>query len=329
MERLTVLGSGSWGTALAIRAATNGADVALWGFDPKEIDAIQSSKRNDKYLPGIDLPDNIIPTNNLAEALNGAMLVFMAVPSYAYEETLMKIKPFISASMGLVHVSKGLAQGRLLYDVSRTILGEAVESAVLSGPSFAAEVAKQMPTAVALASHSESLQKRVLDTLHANTFRIYTTDDVIGVAFGGVVKNVLAIAVGFADGLGYGANARSALITRGLAEMVRLGLALGARSETLMGLAGVGDLVLTCTDNQSRNRRFGLALGQGKSKEQAQALIGQVVEGQRNAKEIYELAKQYKIEMPIIELAYKVLYEDYPPMQAVNDLLNREPTSES
>jgi len=326
---IVVLGAGSWGTALAIHLARNHQTVHLWGRDQAAIQIMQQTRCNTAFLPNISLPENIELFSDLKSALNKINDILITVPSHAFRATLMQIKPHLNAHSRLVWATKGLdpLHHQLLHEITHELLGE-LPMAVLSGPTFAKEVAAGLPTAITLASQSDVFTQDLIKRFHAKLFRVYHTTDMVGVELGGAMKNVLAIAVGTADGLGFGANARAALITRGLAEMVRLGMALGAQRETFMGLAGMGDLVLTCTDNQSRNRRLGLALGMGKSIKTAQQEIHQVIEGIQTAKEIYHLAQQHNIEVPITEQVYQVLHQGLAPEIAVNNLLAREPKAE-
>ena len=264
---VAVLGPGSWGTALALLLARHGHPVRLWGHDPEEIAPLHQERENRHFLPGIPFPPTLTVGVDLAEALASADLALVVVPSHAYGVTLTRLRPHLPAGAGFAWATKGLEPGggRFLHEVTAEILGAAWPAAVISGPSFAREVAMGLPTAVTVASEDAAHARRVAALLHGSNLRAYTSNDVIGVELGGAIKNVLAIAAGIADGLGFGANARAALITRGLAEMARLGLAVGGQRETFMGLAGIGDLVLTCTDDQSRNRRFGLAIGRGET----------------------------------------------------------------
>jgi len=325
---IAVLGAGSWGTALACHLANNQNTVYLWGNNPTEIELMRASRRNQKYLPEIIFPENLHPSSDMAEVLQHCKNILIAVPSHAFRAVLEEIKHY-QIPQQLVWATKGLdpTSHRLLHEVSQEILGD-IPIAVLSGPSFAKETAKGLPTAVVIATTEKKFADELQTKFHSKTFRVYSSDDVIGVELGGAMKNVLAIAVGIADGLGYGANARSALITRGLAEMMRLGLAFGAKPETFMGLSGVGDLILTCTDNQSRNRRLGLALGQGISIANAQKEIGQVVEGIRTAAEIYHLIQDKKVAAPICEQVYQVIHHGLAPEAAVENLLTREAKAE-
>lgn len=322
---IAVLGAGSWGTALALLLARNGQRVRLWGRDKTIMHAAAQQRRNPRYLSDLTLPDSLEPTSDLAYAVGAARDILVTVPSSAFRSTLQIIKPLLCGDARVLWATKGLEQGScgLLHQVVADVLGNAIPTAVISGPSFASEVAHGLPTAVTVASLDSVFAQDIVRAFHSRTFRAYTTDDVIGVEIGGALKNVLAIAAGISDGLGFGANARSALITRGLAEMVRLGVALGGRRETLMGLSGLGDLILTCTDNQSRNRRLGLTLGQGKTLEHALQSIDQVVEGVQTAREVYELARSHGVDMPIANQVYAVLYASLTPRDAVSLLLER------
>ena len=328
---IAVLGAGSYGTALAISLARNGNPTLLWGRNADDIAQMASDRTNQRYLPDIRLPDALVVSADLAETVRSCRDILVVVPSHAFAETLQQIKPYLQPDARVAWATKGLEPetGRLLQDVAKEILGEQVSLAVLSGPTFAKELAKGLPTAISLSSTDPEFIKTLSDQLHCTkTFRVYTNPDFIGVQLGGAVKNVIAIGAGMADGIGFGANARTALITRGLTEMCRLGCALGAKKETFMGMAGLGDLVLTCTDNQSRNRRFGLLLGEGQSVEQAMSQIGQVVEGYRNAKEVFNLAARVGVEMPITEQIYQVLYQGKDAKLAALDLLGREKRDE-
>lgn len=328
---VAVLGPGSWGTALALLLVRNGHAVRLWGHDPDEIAPLLRERENRRYLPGIPFPSALTVGVDLAEMLADVDLALAVVPSQAYGVTLTRLRPELPAGAGFAWATKGLEPGggRFLHEVTTEILGVTWPAAVISGPSFAREVAMGLPTAVTVASGDPAYARWVAALLHGSNLRAYTSADVIGVELGGAVKNVLAIAAGISDGLGFGANARAALITRGLAEMARLGLAVGGQRETFMGLAGVGDLVLTCTDDQSRNRRFGLAIGRGETAEAAFAAIGQVVEGAATAREALRLASRYRVEMPITEQVNQVLYQGQAPRRAVEILLARDSKPEA
>jgi glycerol-3-phosphate dehydrogenase (NAD(P)+) len=328
---IAVLGAGSYGTALAISLARNGNPTLLWGRNADDIRVMTEQRMNQRYLPDIPLPDSLAVTADLAYAVGECRDILISVPSHAFADTLKQIKPYLQPAARVAWATKGLEPetGRLLQDVAKEILGDEVSLAVLSGPTFAKELAKGLPTAISLSSTDPEFIATLSDLLHCTkTFRVYTNPDFIGVQLGGAVKNVIAIGAGMADGIGFGANARTALITRGLTEMCRLGCALGAKKETFMGMAGLGDLVLTCTDNQSRNRRFGLLLGEGKGVDEAMTTIGQVVEGYRNAKEVFNLAQRVGVEMPITEQIYQVLYQGKDARLAAMDLLGREKRDE-
>jgi len=328
---ITVLGAGSWGTALAILLAGTGAAVKLWDRDAVHIEQMVRDRSNQRYLPGIELPEPVSPLDDLPGALENAEFVLIAVPSSGFRSVLQKVRTQVGSSFNLIWASKGLepGTGKFLHQVVDEELPEHRLIAVLSGPSFAKEVARGLPTAVTIASKNTEYAKTVAALFHCTRFRTYTSKDVLGVELGGSIKNVLAIAAGISDGLGYGANARAALITRGLAEIMRLGTKLGGHRETFMGLAGVGDLVLTCTDDQSRNRRLGLALGRGIALDQAVADIGQAVEGLHTAKEVDELARSHEVDMPITQQVKRVLYDGEEAADAVDALLAREPKAEN
>lgn len=326
---VAVLGAGSWGTALAVLLARSNNHVSLWARNQQQVQEIQKQRINMRYLPGVRLPDSLHVSSDLEEVIKQNQDILIAVPSHAFRQTLHILKPLLSTTTGqhrLAWATKGFeyGTGKLLHQIVNEEIETVHSYAVISGPTFAMEVAKGLPTAVTVASNNSDYATHFASLLHDETFRAYTSTDVAGVEIGGSVKNALAIATGIADGLGFGANTRAALITRGLAEMMRLGQCLGGQLETFMGLAGLGDLVLTCTDNQSRNRRYGLALGQGMTVEQAQASIDQVVEGVQTVKEIYMLAKQHTIDMPISEQVYQVIYAGHTPRDAVHALLGRD-----
>ncbi|MCU7553290.1 NAD(P)H-dependent glycerol-3-phosphate dehydrogenase [Alteromonas sp. ASW11-19] len=329
---VSVLGAGSYGTALAFCLARNNTPTLLWGRDRAHMADLAEHRENRRYLPGATLPEALRIEANLDTAVAASRDILVVVPSHAFRLTLETIKPFLQPGQRLIWATKGLepGTGRLLREVAVDVLGDDYPLAVLSGPTFAKEMVAGLPTAISLSSADDALNNEFAAKLHcARSFRVYTNPDIIGVQLGGAVKNVIAIGAGLADGLGFGANARTALITRGLAEMRRLGVALGAQPETFMGMAGLGDLVLTCTDNQSRNRRFGLALGQGKGVDTAIEEIGQVVEGYRNTDEVHILAARMQVEMPICEQIYEVLYNGKSPKEAALALLGRDLKSET
>ncbi|WP_099823151.1 NAD(P)H-dependent glycerol-3-phosphate dehydrogenase [Tatumella sp. OPLPL6] len=329
---VSVIGAGSYGTALAITLARNGYPVTLWGHNPQHIARLSEQRCNAEFLSDVPFPDNLVLTSQLNEAVTQSRDLLIVVPSHVFGDVLKQIAPMLQSDTRIVWATKGLEveTGRLLEDVAREILGPDIPLAVISGPTFAKELAAGMPTAIALASKNAQFAMDLQTKLHCGkSFRVYSNNDMTGVQLGGAVKNVIAIGAGMSDGMGFGANARTALITRGLAEMSRLGLALGAQAETFTGMAGLGDLVLTCTDNQSRNRRFGMLLGQGTSVEEAQETISQVVEGYRNTKEVYLLAASVGVEMPIVEQIYQVLYCGKPTQDAAIALLGRERKDET
>ncbi|EGR2797693.1 NAD(P)H-dependent glycerol-3-phosphate dehydrogenase [Vibrio navarrensis] len=328
---MTVIGAGSYGTSLAISLSRNGANVILWGHDPEHMATLEADRENRAFLPGIEFPPSLIVESDLQKAVQASRDLLVVVPSHVFGQVLKSLQPYLRADSRICWATKGLEPetGRLLKDVAFDALGENYSLAVLSGPTFAKELAAGMPTAISVASPDAQFVADLQEKIHCSkTFRVYANSDFTGMQLGGAVKNVIAIGAGMSDGIGFGANARTALITRGLAEMSRLGAALGAQPETFMGMAGLGDLVLTCTDNQSRNRRFGLALGQGKDVDTAQQEIGQVVEGYRNTKEVWMLAQRMGVEMPIVDQIYQVLYQGKDARLAAQDLLARDKKSE-
>lgn len=322
---VAVLGAGSWGTALAIQFARAGRPARLWGRDRSHVDAMARERSNSRYLPDVKFPDSLHLIRELADAVDGVDDVLLAVPSHAFRTLLTELLPLLPAASRLCWATKGfeLDSGRLPNQVAHEVFGSSRSVAVLSGPTFAAEVGRGLPTAMTIASPDTDYAEKLAHDLSSANFRAYTSTDITGVEVGGAVKNVLAIGAGMSDGLGFGANTRIALITRGLVEMTRLGVALGARRETFMGLAGLGDLVLTCTDNHSRNRRFGLALAQGASVASALEQIGQVVEGYQAARALRVVATREKVVMPIAEALYGVLYEQVAVEQVVRGLMLR------
>lgn len=325
-----VIGAGSWGTALAIQLARNGHRAILWGRELDEMRDMIEHRYNARYLPDIRFPEDLEPVEQLDELLDQTQNLLIVVPSAGFRSVMQTIKPSLNSDARIMWATKGLedGSGKLLHEVLVEELGEATPYAVVSGPSFAREVAKGLPTAVTVASYDDDFRTEAASWLHGDTFRVYSSADVVGVELGGAVKNVLAIAAGISDGLGFGANARAAIITRGLAEIMRLGASLGAQPETLMGLSGMGDLVLTCTDDQSRNRRMGLALGRGKSVESTMREIGQAVEGVGTAKVVQLVAERSGVEMPICHQVFRTLYESHPAKAAVSELLSRNQRSE-
>jgi glycerol-3-phosphate dehydrogenase (NAD(P)+) len=329
-EPMTVIGAGSWGTALAIQLAREGHPTQLWGRDDVQLDAMRRARRNVRYLPDAEFPGALQVADDLRQALAAARDALIAVPSHAFRATLESIKAHLTPDTRIAWATKGfeIATGLLPHQVAREVLG-ARPGAVLSGPTFAKEVGAGLPTAMTIASSDERFAKELAWSLSGPTFRAYTQTDIMGVEVGGAVKNVIAIGSGIADGMGFGANTRVALITRGLAEMMRLGVKLGAARETFMGLAGLGDLVLTCTDDQSRNRRFGMALGRGQSLSEAESGIHQVVEGLPAARAVYAVAQRLTVDMPICQEVYRVMHEGKPVRAAARALMGREVRSET
>ena len=323
---VAVLGAGSWGTALAILLARNGQAIGLWGRDRDGIAAIDRHGGNEKYLPGQRFPDGLKVEPVLSRVVDGAGACLVAVPSHAFRELVAALAAHPASRSGLLWATKGLdpSSGGLLHEAAAELLPCDVPLGVLSGPTFAGEVARRLPTAVTLAASDAAFAREWAARLSNSRFRVYTSDDLAGVQIAGAVKNVLAIAAGVADGLGFGANARAALVARGLSEMVRLGEAAGGRAATFMGLAGLGDLVLTCTDDQSRNRRFGLALAGGVAPDDAAAAMGQVVEGVQTSAQVMDLARRFGVEMPICEQVRAVVTGASSAGEAVEALLARD-----
>jgi glycerol-3-phosphate dehydrogenase (NAD(P)+) len=323
--KVAVLGAGSWGTALAALAVRTGHEVVLWGRDAEVVAAIRAGHQNPRYLPGIELPDALRATTDIAAAVAGADLVLVVVPSHAFVETVRALVPHRRAEAGVAWATKGFepGSGRFLHEAARELLGAGVPLAVVTGPSFAREVAAGLPTALTVHADPPAFAATVAEVLHGPTFRAYTGDDLIGAELGGAMKNVLAVATGVSDGMQLGFNARAGLITRGLNEMLRLNAALGGRAETLMGLAGLGDLVLTCTGDLSRNRRLGLALGRGVPLDEALREIGQVVESVQTADEVMRLARRHKVDLPISSAVHAALHGRITPADGVRRLLSR------
>ncbi|MDF1828192.1 MAG: NAD(P)-dependent glycerol-3-phosphate dehydrogenase [Legionellaceae bacterium] len=324
---LAILGAGSWGTAVAIHLAQGGQRVLLWGRNPEHVKNMTQSRENQRYLPGIKFPESLIPEPSLEACTQQADELIIAVPSHAFADLLPKLPQKLA---GLAWLTKGIdpKTHACLSQLITARWGNTFPMAAISGPSFAKEVANGLPTALVIAGNESQYLHKLRDMLHHGNLRVYLSHDLIGVQCAGAVKNVLAIACGISDGLNYGANAKAALITRGLAEMGRLGMALGASPDTFMGLAGLGDLVLTCTDNQSRNRRFGLLLGQGQEIIDAEQSIGQVVEGKYNAAQVCALAKNYALDLPICQAVDGLLQEHTTAEQAAQSLLARPPRNE-
>jgi glycerol-3-phosphate dehydrogenase (NAD(P)+) len=322
---VAILGAGSWGTALAVQLARNEVPTTLWGRTPQAVVEMATTRRNARYLPDLELPATLQLSAMLEPTVRDAGSLLLVVPSHAFDELLKAIAPWVAPGVGIAWATKGFdpASGRFLHElVAAHLPGHA--AAVVTGPSFAREVALGLPTALTVHSSDAAFAQHVAHQLHSPRFRAYTGSDVLGAELGGAMKNVLAVATGVADGMQMGLNARAGLITRGLAEMLRLGGALGTRPETLMGLAGLGDLVLTCTGDLSRNRRLGLALGRGVGLAQAIAEIGQVVESVQTVDTVMKLARECEVELPITALVQKVLHEKLTPAEGMRALLSRE-----
>ena len=328
--RVAVLGAGSWGSALAMQLARSGRSCVLWAHSAPHVEAMRRARNNERYLPGIDFPPALELESDIEAAVDSADEVLVAVPTHAFVEILQGLKPLLAEGQGVCWACKGLepGSGRFLHQAAQSVLGDSRPYAVVTGPSFAVEVARNLPTAVTVAGTEPAYCGLMARALHGGNFRAYTSNDMIGAELGGAVKNVLAIATGISDGMAFGNNARAALISRGLAEMMRLGKKLGAREQTLIGLAGMGDLVLTSTGDLSRNRRLGLALGAGEPLEKAVAGIGQVVEGIGTSAEVWRLAQQHVVDMPISEQVNGIIHLGWDPKQSVRDLLAREQKAE-
>jgi glycerol-3-phosphate dehydrogenase (NAD(P)+) len=331
-EKIAVLGAGSWGTALAMVLADNGHDVRLWGQNPVQIEEINQQHTNKKYLPEITLPATIIGYSSLQEALTGVKTVIMAVPTKAIREVIRKMTDVHADSLLIVHVSKGIEPDSLLRIsemIEEEMPAELLDSVVvLSGPSHAEEVSLRHPTTVTVSSKDMESAEKIQDLFINNNFRVYTNPDLIGVEIGGALKNIIALAAGISDGLGYGDNAKAALITRGLAEIARLGVKMGASPLTFSGLTGIGDLIVTCTSVHSRNWRAGNLLGRGQNLEEVLENMGMVVEGVRTTKAAYQLAEKYNVNMPITNALYNILFNGINPKDAVDDLMSRQKTHE-
>ena len=326
-REIAVLGAGSWGTSLAKLLADKGHHVRLWARSEERAAAIAEAKENTRYLPGFALPDTLSPTHDLATALLDASMVVVVVPTHGLRAVLEEAKPMIPAGVTIVSATKGIEQGTLMLvsDIFEDILPKTMhwQLTYLGGPSFAKEVAAEVPTAVCIAGHDRDSVRDAQEVFSTERFRVYNTEDVVGVELGGALKNVIAIAAGIADGMGFGHNSRAGLITRGLAEISRLAMAMGAHPLTLSGLAGMGDLVLTCTGDLSRNRRVGLELGRGKTLDEILASMNMVAEGVKTAKSLHNLCAKRGVEMPIAEEVYRILYEQKPPADALDSLMGR------
>lgn len=329
MKKVTVIGSGSWGTALAVMLQKHGHDVVIWSRRQDAVDEMQRDRENKKYLPGIALPEELIVTTDREKAVKDAEIIILSVPSKAVRQTAMDFAPYLTKDQILVNVAKGLEESSLkrLSQVIEECIPQC-EICILSGPSHAEEVARDIPTTCLIASENEETAKMVQGEFMNPRFRLYTNTDVIGVEMGAALKNVMALAAGASDGLGFGDNTKAAIMTRGIAEMRRLGVEMGGRAETFGGLSGIGDLIVTCTSMHSRNRRAGILLGQGKSLAETLDEIQMVVEGVNTVQAAYKLAKEHHVEMPITNAIYEVLFQGKNTKQAVLDLMSRDGKAE-
>ncbi len=329
MEHIAVVGAGSWGTTLANLLAVKGYRIDLWVFEPELVDIIKTERENTYFLPGFKLSDNIYPSNSLEKVVTKKDIVVMVVPSQVYRTVARQMIPFLKDNAVVVSASKGIENETLftmtgVWQEELSGIKKKVEIATLGGPSFAKEVIRGIPTAVTVASTYPSLARELQKIFSTKYFRVYTSTDKIGVELGGALKNVIAIAAGITDGLGFGHNTRAALITRGLAEMIRLGVKMGAQPLTFAGLSGIGDLLLTCTGDLSRNRTVGLKLGQGKTLEEILENMKMVAEGVATTRSVYNLAKKMEVDMPIATGVYQILFEGKKPMDALKELMERE-----
>lgn len=330
--KIAVIGAGSWGTALAMLLAGKSYIVRLWGHNPEHVDLLIRDRENKKYLPGNKFSENLLPVHRLEQALEGCSIIVMAVPSHAYRQAFVEMIPYLQHSSRVISAVKGIENSTLMTMTevmaevlaNQTCTEKKIEIGVVSGPSFAKEVAKEVPTAVTIGFHDLSTAKEMQRIFVTDFFRVYASCDVIGLEISAALKNIIAIATGVCDGLGYGLNTRAALITRGLAEIKRLGIALHADSATFSGLSGLGDLLLTCTGDLSRNRMVGLKLGEGKKLDQIKKEMSMIAEGIKTTRSAYDLARKMNIEMPILEQVYNIIYRGKNCSEAVKDLLNRE-----
>lgn len=328
-RKISIIGDGGWGTTLAILLSGKGHSVTLWGAFPEYVETVKAKRVSAKFLPGVKIPHEVSITSSLDEAIEGGGIIVLAVPSQYMRGVLTRLTPFKLSGKVFVSVTKGIENKTLkrMSEIAHELLG-IVEICVLSGPSIAHEVVKGSPTTLVVSSANLALAKEIQSVFITDRFRVYTNNDVIGVELGGSLKNVIAIAAGICDSLGFGTNAKAALLTRGLVEMARLGVAMGAKKDTFYGLSGLGDLTTTCISKYSRNHHFGEEIGKGKSLKEALKETEMVVEGVATTESAYELAKKHKVEMPIISEIYKVLYERKDPKAGVHDLMTRSPREE-
>ena len=330
MAKVGVLGAGSWGTALSVLLHDNGHQVTVWSIDEKEVKMLDEKREHELKLPGVKLAEDMIITGDLETAVRGKDFLVLAVPSPFTRETARKMKPYVAEGQIIVDVAKGIEESTLMT-LSRQIEEEIPQAdvAVLSGPSHAEEVGRKLPTTCVIGAKTRKTAEYLQSMFISRVFRVYTSPDILGIELGGSLKNVIALAAGIADGLGYGDNTKAALITRGIAEISRLGVKMGGKIESFTGLTGIGDLIVTCASVHSRNRKAGYLIGQGKSVREAMDEVQMVVEGVYSAKAAAKLAKKYDVSMPIVEEVNKVLFEGKSPAQAVDDLMQRESRSEN
>ena len=330
MANAGVLGAGSWGTALSVLLCDNGHQVTTWSIDESEVNMLNEKREHETKLPGVKLPDTLSVTNDLEEAINGKDFLVLAVPSPFTRSTAAKMCPYVADGQIIVDVAKGIEESTLMT-LSQQISQEIPQAdvAVLSGPSHAEEVGRRLPTTCVIGARTRKTAEYLQSMFISKVFRVYTSPDILGIELGGSLKNVIALAAGIADGLGYGDNTKAALITRGIAEIARLGVKMGGRLESFTGLTGIGDLIVTCASVHSRNRKAGYLIGQGRSVQEAMDEVKMVVEGVYSAKAAAKLAEKYQVAMPIVEEVNQVLFEGKPPAEAVDDLMLRESRSEN
>jgi len=330
MAKVGVLGAGSWGTALSILLHDNGHQVTIWSIDEKEVAMLNEKREHATKLPGVKIPEDIVITNEMEKAITGKDFMVLAVPSIFTRGTAAKMKPYVAENQIIVDVAKGIEESTLMT-LSQQIEQEIPQAdvAVLSGPSHAEEVGRKLPTTCVIGAKSKETAEYLQSMFISKVFRVYTSPDILGIELGGSLKNVIALAAGIADGLGYGDNTKAALITRGIAEIARLGVKMGGKIESFVGLTGIGDLIVTCASVHSRNRKAGYLMGQGKSMQEAMDEVQMVVEGVYSAKAAAKLAKKYEVPMPIVDEINKILFEEKDPKQAVDDLMLRESKSEN
>ena len=330
MANVGVLGAGSWGTALSVLLSDNGHQVTVWSIDENEVKMLNEKREHELKLPGVKLPDDMVITGDLGSTIRGRDFLVLAVPSPFTRSTAKKMSPFVAEGQIIVDVAKGIEESTLMT-LSRQIEQEIPQAdvAVLSGPSHAEEVGRRLPTTCVIGARTKKTAEYLQSMFISNVFRVYTSPDILGIELGGSLKNVIALAAGIADGLGYGDNTKAALITRGIAEIARLGVKMGGKIETFTGLTGIGDLIVTCASVHSRNRKAGYLIGQGMSMQEAMDEVKMVVEGVYSAKAAAQLAKKYEVAMPIVDEVNAVLFEGKSPAEAVNDLMMRESRSEN